>query len=177
MPPSQHDPKLLAELFTRPGFLLRRAHQINSAIFDAEFREWEITHTQYGLLMAIASFPEVDVVRCGRLTGVDRTTSHLAIRNLERRGWIARRTDPTDARRHLLAVTAAGFDLLRRTKPVLQRVKKRLLQALAPQEAESLVALLRRIAGGPAPNPDETAVKASPVRAARAGKKASARRD
>jgi DNA-binding MarR family transcriptional regulator len=148
------DPKFLAQLYARPGFLLRRAHQRNSAIFDAEFRKWDITHTQYGLLMAIAGFPEVDVVRCGRLTGVDRTTSHLAIRNLERHGWIARRTDPSDARRHLVAVTASGIALLQRTKPALQRVKKRLLAALSPAEAALLLALLMRVADADATAPD-----------------------
>lgn len=140
-------PDLLTELYCRPGFLLRRAHQVNAAIFDDECRAWEITHTQYGLLMAIASSSDIDVVGAARLTGSDRTTAHLAVRNLERQGLISRRRDPHDARRHLLAVTPAGFAMLRRTKPALRRVKTRLLANLTPAEAETLLALLGRIGG------------------------------
>jgi DNA-binding MarR family transcriptional regulator len=141
--------QLLAELYARPGFLLRRAHQVNAAIFDDECRDWEITHTQYGLLMAIASTDDVDVVGAARLTGSDRTTAHLAVRNLERAGLISRRRDPGDARRHLLSVTPAGLELLRRTKPALRRVKDRLLANLTPKEAETLLGLLRRITRDP----------------------------
>lgn len=141
----------LKELYERPGFLLRRAHQINSAIFDEELGAWEITHTQYGLLMAIASYKQIDLVSAGRLTAIDRTTTHLAVKNLERRGWITRCIDPDDARRHLVAVTPAGTDLLRRTKPALQRVSKRLLATLSSGESDSMLSSLARIVSDAAP--------------------------
>lgn len=135
----------LTELYSRPGFLLRRAHQINSSLFDEELASWEITHTQYGLLMAIASYREIDVASAGRLTAIDRTTSHLAVKNLERRGWITRRADPNDGRKHLVAVTPAGTDLLRRTKPALARVSKRLLASLSATESGMMLAHLARV--------------------------------
>src|SRR5579863_690011 len=91
-------PSPLQELYARPGFLLRRAHQVNAAIFDEECGAFGITHTQYGLLMAIANSSEIDVVGAARLTAIDRTTAHVAIRNLERSGWVKRRSDPHDKR-------------------------------------------------------------------------------
>lgn len=124
---------------------MRRAHQVNAAIFDDECGRFGITHTQYGLLMAIATYPELDVVSAARLTAIDRTSAHVAIGNLERRGWIKRRPDPNDRRRHLLTVTRAGWDLLRRTKAALERVKHRIFALLTAAEARTFVKILNRI--------------------------------
>lgn len=149
----------LEELYARPGFLLRRAHQVNAAIFDEECGEFGVTPTQYGLLLAIASNEEIDVVGAARLTAIDRTSAHVAIGNLERRGWIRRRSDPRDRRRHLLTVTRAGWELMRASKPALARVKRRLLAKLSASDARAFRRILLRIVGEIAPQA-ETAVSA-----------------
>lgn len=97
---SNADP--LVDLSTRPGFLLRMAHQRARAIFQQEMDRWRVTNTQYTLLIAIAN-GEVDMIGAARLIGVDRTTAHVALSNMERDGRIRRVKDPRDRRRHVLA--------------------------------------------------------------------------
>ncbi len=101
--------------------------------------------------MAIATLEEVDVVSAARVTAVDRTTAHVAIGNMERNGWIRRRSDPADKRRHLLSVTRAGQDLMQRTKPALERVKRRLLERLSVSDRETLLRILGEIIGDTTP--------------------------
>ena len=44
-------------LFARPGFLIRRLHQIHVAMFIEEFKSTNITPVQYGLMSAVAALP------------------------------------------------------------------------------------------------------------------------
>src|SRR5262249_24959426 len=54
-PPLPNDP--LDELYRRPGFMIRRAHQIAVALFLEETGELKITTTQYGILCILERRP------------------------------------------------------------------------------------------------------------------------
>ena len=136
----------LEALYRRPGFLVRRVHQVAISLFDEECSAFGVTNTQHGLLQAVQSTDGVDVVGAARLVGIDRTTAHVAVANLERNGWIKRTVNPSDRRSHLLSITAAGRRLLKESHPAIQRAQRRLLARLSEADVAHFVDIMERIA-------------------------------
>jgi len=89
----------LEDIYRRPGFMIRRAHQIAVAIFLEEARESCITPTQYGVLVILERRPGIDQNTLARLLGLDRSTAGLVVRKLAERGLIARAIGAGDLRR------------------------------------------------------------------------------
>src|SRR5260370_7788603 len=95
----------LEDLYQRPGFMIRRAHQIAVAIFLEEARESRITPTQYGVLVILGRRPEIYQNTLARLLGLDRSTTGLVVRKLAERGLIARPLGPAPPPRPQLTST------------------------------------------------------------------------
>jgi DNA-binding MarR family transcriptional regulator len=64
---------------------------------------------------------------------------------LERRGLVARTPDPNDRRRSLVALTAAGEQLMHDLLPLVVAERKRIFGSLTPAETQALVAALKKI--------------------------------
>src|SRR5689334_9165262 len=90
----QVDP--LQGLGDRPGFLIRRAHQISQSVFVEECSALDITSTQFGVLWILGRAGEMDQIGIARLLGFDRSTTALVVKLLERRRLISRATDRMD---------------------------------------------------------------------------------
>jgi MarR family transcriptional regulator, lower aerobic nicotinate degradation pathway regulator len=73
----------LDELYRRPGFMIRRAHQIAVSLFLDETGELGITNRQYGILFALKQKPGIDQISVARLLGLDRSTTGMVIKKLE----------------------------------------------------------------------------------------------
>ena len=61
----------LQHVYLRPGFLLKRCHQVTAALFLDHCREFGVTPSQYGALRALEEFPGIDQLAVGRLIGLD----------------------------------------------------------------------------------------------------------
>jgi DNA-binding MarR family transcriptional regulator len=131
-------------LYSRPGFLLRRANQIAAALFLEAVAEYDVTTTQYGVLMVLSSRGAVDQISMARILGLDRSTAGLVIANLERRGAISRAPDPNDLRRRVLTLTSAGEQLLANISTAAEHVPERELSVFSPEEAEEFLRLLTK---------------------------------
>src|SRR5690606_5889508 len=94
----------IEHLQQRPGFLLRRAHQISVAIFEKECAAVELTPAQYGVLNVLGNSSGIDQSRLSRALGLDRVTVLRVAKGLEARGLISRQPSPEDARRLSLAL-------------------------------------------------------------------------
>ncbi|MGY3617900.1 DNA-binding Lrp family transcriptional regulator [Bradyrhizobium sp. USDA 10063] len=94
-------------LWARPGFLIRRLHQINYALFFEECAGFDITPVQYALLTTLSLNPDTDQHTLGREVGIDRTNVADVLRRLEQRGLLTRRKGEQD-RRAVLARPDAG---------------------------------------------------------------------
>ncbi len=92
----------LAALYARPGFKLRRAHQIALSVFLEECRAHDVTTTQYGILVALRECPGIDQVGLAQLLGLDRSTTGMVVGLLEARALLKRTQPPEDRRRRLL---------------------------------------------------------------------------
>ncbi|WP_052401738.1 MarR family winged helix-turn-helix transcriptional regulator [Muricoccus aerilatus] len=135
----------LAAIYARPGFKLRRAHQIALSVFAEECRSLEVTSTQYGILVAVSERPGLDQVGVAQALGLDRSTTGMVVGLLEGRGLLRRDRHATDGRRRVLSLTEEGARLLEALAPAAERARRRLLAPLSAEEARTLTALLDRL--------------------------------
>jgi DNA-binding MarR family transcriptional regulator len=135
-------------LWGRPGYLLRRLHQIHYALFFEECAGYDITPVQYGLLTTLSLNPNLDQNSLARELGIDRTNVADVLNRLARRGLVERRRSPNDARMVLARLTRAGERLTRKMYRPMQRAQRRLLSPLLPQERNALIITLIRLING-----------------------------
>jgi DNA-binding MarR family transcriptional regulator len=135
-------------LWGRPGYLLRRLHQIHYALFFEECAGYHITPVQYGLLTTLSVNPNLDQNSLARELGIDRTNVADVLNRLARRGLVERRRSAKDARMVLARLTRAGDRLTRKMYRPMQRAQKRLLSPLLPQERTALMITLIRLING-----------------------------
>jgi DNA-binding MarR family transcriptional regulator len=145
----------LDDLYRRPGFMIRRAHQIAVSLFLGETGALGVTNRQYGILVALKQRPGVDQISVARLLGLDRSTTGMVIDKLETAGLIARTVGARDRRRSSLALTHAGERMLGRLARPAQRARSRLLSCFTPAERAQFLVLLEKFI---AKNNDSTRV-------------------
>jgi len=138
----------LQDMYRRPGFLLKRCHQVSMAIFLAECREFSITQSQYGCLRALDVSPGIDQICLGRLVGLDRSTAGMVIKTLSDRGLIERVVNDTDKRRMRLKVSPDGERLLRDIAPLAARAQERVLKGLPREARAAFLAMLHAFLAG-----------------------------
>ena len=138
----------LDELYRRPGFLLRRAHQLSAAVFVDETHSLRVTPTQYGIVWILAHRPGIDQITLARLLGVDRSTTSMVVATLVRAGLVVREKDPDDGRRRLLTLTDRGRERLDALREPAQRSLERVLAPLSPAQQEVFVDLLSTLTEG-----------------------------
>lgn len=131
-----------------PGHLIRRAHQVAVAIFMEETGEHDVTPVQFAILNALMDDPGEDQVTLASKVAFDAATFGSVIGRLESKGWVRREADAADRRRKLLWVTPAGEAAALAMKRAVARAQRRILGPLAPQERETLVALLGKLVSG-----------------------------
>lgn len=124
----------LSEVYTRPGFKIRRCHQFAVSIFAEECQDFDLTTTQCGLLTVIRKFPGIEQIAAARLLGLDRSTTGSVVSRLEERGLIRRVVRLDDKRRRQLILTEHGEAVMVAVQPAMQMAQERLLEPLDPEE-------------------------------------------
>jgi MarR family transcriptional regulator, lower aerobic nicotinate degradation pathway regulator len=140
--------ELLQLLYLRPGFLLRRAHQLSVGLFEDGCRELSLTPPQYGVLTIVGHAGGCDQATVARALGFDRVTTLRIVRGLQARGLVARAPSTADGRRLQLKLTAEGVAMLARGRVLAARVTERLTAPLTGDEREQFLGLLRKLCAG-----------------------------
>jgi DNA-binding MarR family transcriptional regulator len=139
------DADTLAQVYQRPGFKIRRCHQIAVSIFMDECARFSLTTTQFSLMMAVKQLPGVDQAALSRVVGLDRSTTATVIDRMVKRGIIRRVPHPGDRRKNRITLTESGEQLLRDVQPAADRARERLLEPLQEDERQTFLSLLQRI--------------------------------
>ena len=80
----------MSSLYQRPGFLLRRAHQLSVGLFEHMFQALKLPPPQFGLLHMLMHSEALDQASLARGLGLDKVTVLHVVRGLETRGWLTR---------------------------------------------------------------------------------------
>lgn len=134
-----------AGLWQRPGFLIRRLHQIHVALFLEECREFDVTPIQYGLMTALLVQPGLDQISLARDAGIDRTSVADVLQRLEQRGIIVRKFSDEDRRVKLVFLTAKGENLTRKMESAMLRAQERLVEPLSKNKRDKLMRILTEL--------------------------------
>ncbi len=142
--PSDPGPDSIDALYKRPGFLLRRAHQISVSLFMEESAGFNVTTTQYGVLVILRACENLDQIGLSKKVGLDRSTTGLVVKRLESEGLVVRVQDPGDRRRKVIVLTGKGERKLEGLRTAVLNAKTRALSAFTPAEAEQFLAYLNK---------------------------------
>ncbi len=138
----------LTRLYSRPGFLLRRAHQISTAVFESECNALKLTPAQYGVLTVLSAYPGLDQSSLARALGFDKVTMLRVLRVLEPRGLIKREESPNSKRNLSISLTPEGRKLLKTAQARAERAYHRLPSPLDATQQAQLLRLREQLSTG-----------------------------
>jgi DNA-binding MarR family transcriptional regulator len=143
----QKSPSTLSRLYARPGFLLRRAHQISAAVFEEACRDLALTPAQFGVLTVLQAHPGLGQSSLARALGFDKVTVLRVLRGLEGRGLVDRGPSAANRRNVCVSLTAQGARLLQQAQKPAEKAYKRLMGPLDRQQQDQLLYLLQLLTG------------------------------
>jgi MarR family transcriptional regulator, lower aerobic nicotinate degradation pathway regulator len=125
------------------GFIIRRAHQRATAIFQEHFPD--LTPTQWAVLSKLHETGPLSQNLVGRMTAMDAATMQGVVRRLMERHLVTRTSDPNDRRRLTLCLTDTGKAAVLGNTDKAFAVSRETLSPLSPRERETLLKLLLRL--------------------------------
>jgi DNA-binding MarR family transcriptional regulator len=133
------------ELASRPGFLIRRLHQIHLALFAEECTGFDVTPVQYSIMTVIAARPGIDQSALSEEVGVDRATLANVVGRLEEAGYLRRIVSRLDKRQKLLTLSSRGKTLLTKMQDPVSRAHARTIEILSPETQAVFMDLLIKL--------------------------------
>jgi len=140
--------ELPAALGDRIGYLIARAHHACHILADEAMQPLGLTVKHFGCLAVIADEGPLSQQTLGARMGVDRTTIVAVVDDLEAKGFVARRRNPTDRRAYALEATTTGRRWLARAQERLHARENRMLGGVSEPQRKQLRELLRALIAG-----------------------------
>lgn len=139
-------PVKIWQLKERPGFLMRRLHQIHVSIFAERCGGFRITPLQYSLLSLLMELENVDQTTLANAAALDRTTTTGAVKRLEARGLIDRSPSPHDRRSQRCRLTDEGHALLESIDEAARSAHEATLSMPSSGEKSIFIKLITKVA-------------------------------
>jgi DNA-binding MarR family transcriptional regulator len=114
-------------------------------------RDSDMSHFEYQVLAGLSDAPErtLRMSHLAQFTEGSLPRLSQVVGRLERRGWVARRPDPTDGRYTLATLTDDGFAELERAAPGhVEAVRRLVFDPLTPTQRTQLSGIGRAILDG-----------------------------
>jgi|TARA_R110002020_G_scaffold437327_3_gene647548 DNA-binding MarR family transcriptional regulator len=132
-------------LLGRPGFLIRRLHQIHCGLFLDETQGHDVTPVQYSLLTTLSMLGETDQITLANEIGLERTSVAEVIARLEKKGLLLRKQSTADRRVKLVKLSRKGQYLLKKLEAKVQKAHERTVEALPEDERALFILQLIRL--------------------------------
>jgi DNA-binding MarR family transcriptional regulator len=140
---SPADRLALGQLHKHLGYFLRRLQLWVFQDFIQMLRPMQVRPAQYSVLLIIATNPGRSQAAVGQALGIERARLARMLHELERRKWVTRRANGSDARSHSLYLTADGEKALGKITSLAEKHEMRLAKHVGPKRHAQLMALLR----------------------------------
>ena len=138
--------RLPEELIASTTFLLKRLGFAAKERGMASYEREDVHPYHYAILLALEEGGHETQGAIADALGYDRGQLVGLLDELEERGLIERRRDPSDRRRHIVQMTADGKRKLRRLRTLARELEDEFLEPLGEAEREQLHALLLKVA-------------------------------
>jgi DNA-binding MarR family transcriptional regulator len=145
-PPQRWVPRLPKELVASTTFLLKR---LGFAAKEGAMKAYDdagIHPYHYAIMLVLDEGSHETQGSIADALGYDRGQLVGLLDELEERGFVERRRDPSDRRRHLVQLTPDGKRTLRRLRALARKIEDEFLAPLDETERAQLHALLLRLA-------------------------------
>ncbi len=138
----------MSDLYSMPGHLIRRLHQISTAIFQERTRTagFDLTPVQFAALDTLSRHPGIDQATLAHLIAYDRATIGGVVDRLETKGLLQRTVSKKDRRARIVTLSDAGAALLARVTPVVQDLQGEILAGLDADEQNQFLELAQKSA-------------------------------
>ncbi|MEI5011070.1 MarR family winged helix-turn-helix transcriptional regulator [Streptomyces sp. NPDC058423] len=133
----------------RLGFLLARNGAIANSRVHHAFESCGLAARQGTTLMLLGKSGFMSQQALAAALSVDPSVMVAILNDLESARLVERRRDPSDRRRHIVAITEAGRRQLARAQEAVAEVEQGLFADLTPEEVAALRGLLARVRTSP----------------------------
>jgi len=141
----------------RPGYLIRRLHQIHVALFQKECAAFDITPLQYSLLTALAARGIADQTTLAADVALDRTTTTGALKRLQLRNFVERAVLDRDRRAQTCRLTRTGRALLRKMERSARIAHLKTVADLSKVDRKRFITMMQRIVTARSERPQSAA--------------------
>jgi DNA-binding MarR family transcriptional regulator len=133
-----------AALMQRPGVLIRRLHQVHSAMFQEETAAFGVTPVQYSLMTLLMDRPGLEQGEAAAGLRLDRFTTADVVRRLEAAGLV--RSKPGQDRRvKTLFLTRKGTRTFEAMRDSVHRAHDRLVEPLPERRRGAFLQMLQEL--------------------------------
>jgi len=141
--PGRTDKVALGQLERHLGYFLRRLQLWVFQDFIETLGPMKVRPAQYSVLLIVEANPGRSQAAIGAKLGIERARLARMLHELERRKWIARQANGSDARTHSLHLTTDGEKALARIKRLAGQHETKLTSVLGPGRHRQLMTWLR----------------------------------
>lgn len=127
------------------GRLLKIAYTTLRRELERMTRQAGLTQAQWSALGILYHFPGSTNSDLERILLIERPSVTSLIKGMERRGWVARKDDPQDARSKRFYLTESGKALAEETRSLAELADRHVLGALTDDERAQLRKLLEKV--------------------------------
>jgi DNA-binding MarR family transcriptional regulator len=127
------------------GHVLRHAYHRASAHFARRLKPHGLNPPQFATLARLRERGPTAQTCLGEAVSMARANIHSMVERLQKRGFVATTTDPSDARRRIIALTEEGRALVDELIPLDLDSTEDALAGLDADERRTLYALLQRV--------------------------------
>lgn len=137
------DTPALDPLLSMPGHVLRRLHQLSTAVFQDRIKAagHDMTSVQYAALRTLAAHPGIDQAGLAARIAYDRATIGGVVDRLEQKGLVERCVSPRDRRAREVRLTDRGAALFAEVQPLVDGLQADILAGLSAEERAQFLAL------------------------------------
>jgi DNA-binding MarR family transcriptional regulator len=120
---------------------------VDEAVVELAKRGYEDVRPVHDFAMRAIAAGADNASELGRRLSVSKQAAAKTVAVLEERGYVARGTDPLDARRKRLEVTALGFEIMREGEAVFDQLRNKWKRKIGAKQLERLESDLACLVG------------------------------
>lgn len=114
-------------------------------IMQGYLDETGVYHAQHRLLMKIFHEPEISQNDIARSMDVSAATIAVALKKLEKKGYISRHTDEGDNRFNKITITEKGNRVVEQSKRIFEIADRKVLDGFTDEDKHALAVLLQKL--------------------------------
>src|SRR4051794_38307904 len=138
----EQTPSALAQL---PSWLLTQSAAQAQRIVTESFGAGGARGYHFRLLATLVEFGPASQAALGRHSGIDRSDMVASINELAAAGYVERSPDPSDGRRNIISLTAAGKRRHKQLGELVASIQDQIFAPLSTAERDALARLLAKV--------------------------------